>query len=185
MGKLIKYSIKWKLCEAKKKGNTREILYYTDKLKEVAIYMQGVQNERDEHAKLKKKRGSRKSTVKTTIFIDPKVLAKERQEHLIQNITRAEVYFKLLLTKLNIEYTFQYVKFVNDYQFYILDFYLPKYNICIELDGKHHYEDIKQYNHDIERDSSLKGLGIKTLRFPNKVAMSMLTEDLLKSIESL
>ena len=87
-----------------------------------------------------KKKKSKKTVVKTTTFIDPKVLALERRDLLIQNITRAEVYFKLLLTKLNIEYTFQYVKFVSDYQFYILDFYLPKYNICIELDGKHHYE---------------------------------------------
>jgi very-short-patch-repair endonuclease len=132
-----------------------------------------------------KKKKSKKTVVKTTTFIDPKVLALERRDLLIQNITRAEVYFKLLLTKLNIEYTFQYVKFVSDYQFYILDFYLPKYNICIELDGKHHYEDIKQYNHDVERDLSLKDLGIKTLRFPNKVAMSMLKENLLKSIESI
>jgi very-short-patch-repair endonuclease len=184
MGKLIKYSIKWKLCEAKKRGNTREILYYTDKLKEVAIYMQGVQNERDEHARLKKKK-PKKKVIKATTFIDPKVLALERRDKLIQNITRAEVYFKLLLTKLNIEYTFQYVKFVNDYQFYILDFYLPKYNICIELDGKHHYEDIEQYNHDVERDLNLKNLGIKTLRFQNKVAIRMLKEDLLKSIEAL
>lgn len=184
MGKLIKYSIKWKLCEAKKKGNTREINYYTSKLQEVAIYMQRLQTEREQKAKFKKKK-SKEAIVKVNTFIDPKILAKERQQYLIENITRAEVYFKLLLTKLNIKYTFQYIKFVSAYQFYILDFYLPKYNICIELDGKHHYEDIKQYNHDVERDSSLKGLGIKTLRFPNKVAMSMLKEDLLKSIESL
>jgi hypothetical protein len=136
MGKLIKYSIKWKLCEAKKKGNTREILYYTDKLKEVAIYMQGVQDERDERARLKKKK-PKKTVVKTAKFIDPKVLALERRDLLIQNITRAEVYFKLLLTKLNIEYTFQYVKFVSNYQFYILDFYLPKYSLY--LDPKNEY----------------------------------------------
>lgn len=183
MGKLIKYSVKWKLCEAKKKGNTREINYYTAKLKEVAIYMQGVQAEKDEHAKLKKKK-SKKVITKSKSFVDPNQLAKERREQLIKNITRSEVYFKLLLTKLNIEYTFQYIKFVSDYQFYILDFYLPKYNICIELDGKHHYEDIKQYNHDLTRDISLKDLSIKTLRFPNKVALTMLKEDLLKSIES-
>ena len=181
MGKLYKYSIRWKLCEAKKKGNTREINYYTSKLREVAIYMQERQDEIDEKHKGKKKKV--KPLVKHKDFINPKVLAKERRTYLIDNITRAEVYFKVLLTRLDIEYIFQYVKFVNDYQFYILDFYLPKYNICLELDGSHHYDDPKQVEHDSKRDIELSKINIKTLRFPNKVALKLTKEELLNYIQ--
>lgn len=146
--------------------------------------MQGLQTEREQKAKFKKKK-SKEAIVKVNTFIDPKILAKERQQYLIENITRAEVYFKLLLTKLNIKYTFQYIKFVSTYQFYILDFYLPEYQICLELDGSHHYEDPKQFIHDQDRDLILAQFNIKTLRFPNKIAMTMKKEDLLKSIGSL
>lgn len=178
MGKLIKYSIKWKLCQAKKNRNAREIAYYTDRLKEVAIYMQV----KEESKNQKKKFKGKKVVEKSKDFIDPKQLALERQKELIKNITRAEVHVKVLLTKLNIDFEFQYIKFVNEYQFYILDFYLPKYQLCIELDGKHHYENLKQLEHDKIRDTSLSTLNIKTLRFPNNIALKFNKEELQKYI---
>lgn len=49
---------------------------------------------------------------------------------------------------------------------YIVDFYSPKANIVIELDGSQHYEDNAILN-DKKRDSYLQSLGIKVLRYTN------------------
>jgi hypothetical protein len=48
------------------------------------------------------------------------------------------------LSDRNINYRTQY-KFVNCKDFKVLpfDFYLPDYNVCVEFDGIHHYEPIK------------------------------------------
>ena len=49
---------------------------------------------------------------------------------------------------------------------YILDFYIAKAKICIELDGSQHYEESHE-KRDIERDKYLKEKGIKVLRYSN------------------
>lgn len=49
---------------------------------------------------------------------------------------------------------------------YIVDFYSPKANIIIELDGSQHYEDIALAN-DMKRDSYMQSLGLKVLRYTN------------------
>lgn len=46
----------------------------------------------------------------------------------------------------------------------ILDFYLPDYNLCIEVDDPSHEKKIKR---DRLRTERLAGLGIKTIRFTN------------------
>ena len=50
---------------------------------------------------------------------------------------------------------------------FIVDFYVDKYKIAIELDGSQHYEDDNSYN-DLERDQYLNSLGITVLRYSNK-----------------
>jgi hypothetical protein len=54
-----------------------------------------------------------------------------------------------MLTNLNIKFEYQ-KKFNNCKNKRILpfDFYLPDYNICIEYDGRHHYEPIKYWGGD-------------------------------------
>ena len=49
---------------------------------------------------------------------------------------------------------------------YILDFYCPEENLCIELDGQHHFTEEGNI-HDVKRDAYLKKLGITTIRFEN------------------
>ena len=49
---------------------------------------------------------------------------------------------------------------------YIVDFYSPKKQIVIELDGGQHYEDTAKQK-DQERDSYLKSLGLTVLRYTN------------------
>ena len=50
--------------------------------------------------------------------------------------------------------------------YFIVDFYIAKYKIVIELDGSQHYED-KGIKKDQERDQYLKNEGISVLRYSN------------------
>ena len=50
---------------------------------------------------------------------------------------------------------------------YILDFYCPKYKLCVELDGKDHYT-IQGDTNDYDRSLFLQSVGINVLRFENK-----------------
>ena len=45
---------------------------------------------------------------------------------------------------------------------YILDFWIPRAGLCIEVDGPHH---LKQAGYDKHRDLVLKARGIETMRF--------------------
>ena len=49
---------------------------------------------------------------------------------------------------------------------YIVDFYIPKYKIVIELDGIQHYTD-EHIENDMERDEFLRNKNMLVLRYPN------------------
>ncbi|MBQ7296290.1 MAG: endonuclease domain-containing protein [Clostridia bacterium] len=49
---------------------------------------------------------------------------------------------------------------------YIVDFYIAKANLVIEIDGSQHYEEKSQKN-DAVRDEYLGGFGLKVMRFSN------------------
>ena len=51
---------------------------------------------------------------------------------------------------------------------YIVDFYCPKINLIIELDGEYH-NDFVQKNKDFQRTERLEELGFILIRFENKV----------------
>ncbi len=50
---------------------------------------------------------------------------------------------------------------------YIVDFYCPRANIVIELDGGQHYEEAG-LNADRKRDENLSTMGLKVLRFSDR-----------------
>jgi len=50
---------------------------------------------------------------------------------------------------------------------YIVDFYCPKVNLIIEIDGGQHYTD-KGIKEDRKRDDNLQAQGYKVLRFSDK-----------------
>lgn len=50
---------------------------------------------------------------------------------------------------------------------YIIDFYCPKAEIVIELDGGQHYSEEGMSN-DSKRDRYLTGLGLRVLRFSDR-----------------
>ena len=49
---------------------------------------------------------------------------------------------------------------------YIVDFYCHSRGLVIELDGSQHFED-KGKQADLERDTYLRGLGLRVLRYSN------------------
>lgn len=77
--------------------------------------------------------------------------------------TKGEQYISnyLLINKIDYipQYKFEDCKYINPLPF---DFYLPKYNICIEYQGKQHYESIeyfggeKSFKEQIKRDNIKK-----------------------------
>lgn len=83
----------------------------------------------------------------------------------------------IYLDKYKIHYIRQ-KKFINcrDINCLPFDFYLPKYNICIEYDGKQHYEPIEHFGgveafnltvkHDKIKNKYCKDNGISLLRIP-------------------
>ncbi len=50
---------------------------------------------------------------------------------------------------------------------YIVDFYCPKANLVVELDGGQHYSEIGQVR-DRVRDDVLEEMGLKVLRFSDR-----------------
>ena len=65
---------------------------------------------------------------------------------------------------------------------FILDFYCPQEKLAVELDGAGHYTTSGNL-HDAARTDYLNSVGIRVLRFENKLIWSAL-ESVLHSIES-
>ena len=66
-------------------------------------------------------------------------------------------------------------KFRRQHSFgkYILDFYCPAEKLAVELDGRHHFSDAG-FEVDSGRTAFLNSLGIRVLRFENKVVFEQL-----------
>lgn len=89
------------------------------------------------------------------------------REELIERQTPSEKECKKVLDSLGIEYKFQHI-IQSEHKGYIVDFYLPKQNIVIEVDGSYHNND-NQTAKDEERTKFLKREGIKEVfRFDNE-----------------
>lgn len=90
---------------------------------------------------------------------------RERVERNQKNPTNAEIRVKEILDENNIKYEFQYPVMVLG-STYILDFYLPEKNVCIEIDGDYHNE-YRQVYVDKQRDIKLSRIGVMVVRFHN------------------
>ena len=90
---------------------------------------------------------------------------KSLSQHLRRNMTDAENRLWLKLRRKQLKgYTFYRQKIIGKY---IVDFYCPKANLVIELDGGQHYSEIGQSKDKI-RDDVLREMGIKVLRFSDR-----------------
>jgi len=90
---------------------------------------------------------------------------KALSQHLRKNMTDAEnmVWLKLRRKQLK-GYQFYRQKIIRNF---IVDFYCPKANLVIELDGGQHYSEMGQAK-DRARDDVLKKMGLKVLRFSDR-----------------
>ena len=97
-----------------------------------------------------------------------KIKAHRIQEMLVKNPTPSELKFKDILDEIGINYGFQKKIFVKE-NFYIVDFYFPKYKIIFEIDGGIHNDNFEYDSNreiDIFQNSSQKINLI--VRFPNE-----------------
>ena len=93
--------------------------------------------------------------------------AKKFREKLVKNQTNSEKKFKAILKMAKIEYEFQKI-YIFEESFRIVDFYLPKQNVVIEIDGEYHNDKDQQLD-DRRRTRQLIQSGVrKVFRFKNK-----------------
>jgi very-short-patch-repair endonuclease len=90
---------------------------------------------------------------------------KALSQHLRKNMTDAENIIWLRLRRKQLKgYPFYRQKIIGNY---IVDFYCPKANLVIELNGGQHYSEVGQAR-DRARDDVLKKMGLKVLRFSDR-----------------
>lgn len=108
---------------------------------------------------------------------------KEFSKDLIKNATKWELSFKTKLEKTKLPFIFQYPIICSNEKLYIIDFYLPKHRIAIELDGQWHYtpDMIKKDN---LRTKALKKDKIRVLRIANCMEDQITAKHIKNLIES-
>lgn len=109
---------------------------------------------------------------------------KEFSKDLIKKATKWELNFKIKLEKTKLPFIFQYPIICSNKKLYIIDFYLPKQKIAIELDGQWHYtpDMIKKDN---LRTKALKKEGIRVLRIANCMEDQIKPEQIANLIKEL
>jgi very-short-patch-repair endonuclease len=110
----------------------------------------------------RKKKGNSDSKVD---FLTEK--GKEFAKDLRKKATQWELEFHKKLEQVKVAFVFQYPVICNKKNLFILDFYLPKHKLAIELDGAQHYTPSGQ-KYDKRRTSCLKKEGIQVIRFMNR-----------------
>jgi very-short-patch-repair endonuclease len=90
---------------------------------------------------------------------------KALSQHLRKNMTDSENMLWLKLRRKQLKgHQFYRQKIIGKY---IVDFYCPKANLVIELDGGQHYSEAGK-SKDRTRDDVLREMGIKVLRFSDR-----------------
>lgn len=109
----------------------------------------------------KKKKGKSKPISRATKF------ATENRK----KMTPAARRFRTMMGNARIGVKSEYI-IKNNYSFYLIDFYIPSANLCVEIDGGYHNTP-EQKEYDAERDLFLQSKGYKTARLTNEQVMSM------------
>lgn len=99
------------------------------------------------------------------------------RRNLIKNQTVAEKRIKSLLVDCAGTFYFQKILYNKSIPM-IVDFYCPQRKIVIEVDGKHHYDDKKQFMKDSARDAYFKGIDYRVIRIPNQIAYKITLDEL-------
>jgi very-short-patch-repair endonuclease len=107
------------------------------------------------------------------------VVGKKYAKELKDKATYYELEFQKILHQVGEPFIFQHPVVCEQNYLYILDFYIPKYNIAIELDGAQHYT--KQgKKKDKQRTKKLEKLGIAVKRICNYNVKLVTTKMLLE-----
>lgn len=116
------------------------------------------------------KRKKRRKTKKVAIKGPSRIIARFQSE-LKRRKTLAEAVFEAFLKHEKIAFEFQKIVYTKK-KVYIVDFYLPFYNIIVEVDGGYHAKK-GQVKKDVVRENNLKKCGFTHIfRFKNKDVMS-------------
>ena len=144
------------------------------------LWQQEVENRKKSYRKALKKQLSTKKgkkKYKQTNNTDKRAVAKEYAASLIANATEAEKQLYKIMTAMGIEFKFQHPIYNKDKDgviknFYIADFYLPKSNTVIEVDGGYHLT-AEQLKKDNSRTESIKmhHSGVRVMRIKNSEVM--------------
>lgn len=104
-----------------------------------------------------------KKTPTLNQFAHPQIF--QNADELRKNMTKAE---KMLWEKLR-KKRLDGFRFRNQHPIsrYVLDFYCFKAKLGIEIDGKHHNDEIQRF-YDDDRTENLEELGVKVIRFSNE-----------------
>ena len=113
------------------------------------------------------KNGKKQSKKKVKIAPFHFAKMQEYKDALIQRATEHEKIFMEILEYYNIEYVFQKM-FISDKVSCIADFYLPKYNLVIEIDGLYHKYVKSQRIRDNIKDRFYISRGKNILRLTNE-----------------
>lgn len=104
-------------------------------------------------------------------------IARKFCSDLLKNSTPTEKYFQSLISQTDIPFVAQYA-IDRRKSFYIIDFYIPSLNVCVELDGEYH-QTKEQSRKDRTRDKWLKSRGFIVKRLTNSAMLK------IKSVKSL
>lgn len=118
----------------------------------------------------KKKRGQLTNQTKENALESKKIITKLEQfaDTNRNNLTSAEKQFSKWLNKMNIKYIMQYpITFENNKYQFILDFFIPKGNIAVEIDGGYHSTNT-QSSKDKLRDKILQKHKFTVFRINNE-----------------
>jgi very-short-patch-repair endonuclease len=115
-------------------------------------------------------------------FIDKQKTVCNRVRALREKATFSEIRIQNLLESIGVRYIFQ-KGFIQGNYYCIVDFYLPNYKLCIEVDGLYHSNQ-DQIIKDKVRDRYLvNDRHFKVLRITNELANRITSDQLLKLIK--
>ena len=113
-----------------------------------------------------------------------KRLGKKYAKELTQKATQWELSFHKKLKETGLYFIFQYPIVCNGEKLFIIDFYIPKYKLAIELDGQWHYTP-EMIIQDKLRTKLLKKEGIRVLRIANRMEDQIKPSQIIEFIKSL
>lgn len=96
----------------------------------------------------------------------------KRKQLLLQKDSPAEDHFEQLLREQR-HYYIRERAFMEDGFLCYVDFFIPFYNIAIEIDGKEHQTKKGKYRDEVKADFLLHKRGVKTYRITNEQCMEM------------